>query len=261
MKTRSKSRTRKASRTRAYDLHNHVIPEQVVQAIRRHPDRFGTRIEEKDGKRYFDSHGRMTELLPEFCDVEAKLAWMDRVGMDVSRDFGRAADLLLLARARSRDRDHPARERRHRADGGAAPGPAARHGAPADAGSRRRDRRARAGGEGVPFQGRRAGHLDRGAAARGHEIPQGAEGDRAARAVRLHASLPVPGQRRDGQLLPAQLRRLPARHHDDGGAPHVQRRARRAEDGCASCSRTAAVSCRTRSGASCTGTTCGPSRR
>src|SRR6185436_15477114 len=59
-------------------------PERVVQAIRRNPERYGTRIEEKDGKRYFDSHGRMTELLPEFCDVEAKIAWMDRVRLDVA---------------------------------------------------------------------------------------------------------------------------------------------------------------------------------
>ena len=50
----------------------------------RNPERFGTRIEERNGKRYFDSHGRMTELLPEFCDVEAKIDWMDRVGLDVA---------------------------------------------------------------------------------------------------------------------------------------------------------------------------------
>jgi aminocarboxymuconate-semialdehyde decarboxylase len=73
-----------ASRPATYDLHNHVIPETVVQAIQRHPDRYGTRIELREGKRWFDSHGRMTELLPEFCDAEAKVAWMDRVGMDVS---------------------------------------------------------------------------------------------------------------------------------------------------------------------------------
>ena len=65
-------------------MHNHVIPMPVVNAMERNPQRFGTRIEMRDGKRYFDSHGRMTELLPEFCDIEAKIAWMDRVGMDVS---------------------------------------------------------------------------------------------------------------------------------------------------------------------------------
>src|SRR5688572_28624167 len=86
-KGRIKSTGKRKARGRkpaTYDLHNHVIPESVVQAIRRHPDRYGTRIEERDGKRYFDSHGRMTELLPEFCDPAAKIAWMDRVGMDVA---------------------------------------------------------------------------------------------------------------------------------------------------------------------------------
>ncbi|HKA46186.1 MAG TPA: amidohydrolase family protein [Burkholderiales bacterium] len=67
-----------------YDLHNHVIPPAVIDAIIRNPERFGTRIEERDGKRYFDSHGRMTELLPEFCDAEAKIAWMDRVGLGIA---------------------------------------------------------------------------------------------------------------------------------------------------------------------------------
>lgn len=81
MAAKSKSRARKA---KTYDLHNHVIPEGVVQAIQRNPERYGTHVEIRNGKRYFDSHGRMTELLPEFCDIEAKIAWMDRSGMDVS---------------------------------------------------------------------------------------------------------------------------------------------------------------------------------
>jgi aminocarboxymuconate-semialdehyde decarboxylase len=67
-----------------YDLHNHVIPPAVVDAIRRNPERFGTRIVDRDGKPYFDAHGRMTELLPEFDHVEAKIEWMDRAGMDVA---------------------------------------------------------------------------------------------------------------------------------------------------------------------------------
>jgi aminocarboxymuconate-semialdehyde decarboxylase len=81
MKTKKKSSGRKL---KAYDMHNHVIPMTVVNAMERNPERFGTRIEMRDGKRYFDSHGRMTELKPEFCDPEAKLAWMDRVGIDVA---------------------------------------------------------------------------------------------------------------------------------------------------------------------------------
>jgi aminocarboxymuconate-semialdehyde decarboxylase len=66
------------------DLHNHVIPPTIVDALLRKPDRFGMKIEEKGGKRYFNSHGRMTELLPDFCDVEAKIAWMDRKGIDIA---------------------------------------------------------------------------------------------------------------------------------------------------------------------------------
>ncbi len=66
------------------DLHNHVIPPTVVDAITRHPDRFGMNIEEKGGKRYFNSHGRMTELLPTFYDVDAKVEWMDRKGLDIA---------------------------------------------------------------------------------------------------------------------------------------------------------------------------------
>jgi aminocarboxymuconate-semialdehyde decarboxylase len=87
MKSRKKTSARKSPRTRkvrTYDLHNHVIPEGVVQAIERNPERYGTRIEVRNGKRYFDAHGRLAELLPEFHDPEAKVAWMDRVGMDVA---------------------------------------------------------------------------------------------------------------------------------------------------------------------------------
>ncbi len=66
------------------DLHNHVIPPAIVDAITRKPDRFGMKFEEKGGKRYFNAHGRMTELLPEFYDIDAKVAWMDRKGLDIA---------------------------------------------------------------------------------------------------------------------------------------------------------------------------------
>ena len=41
MKSRKEGSTRKA---KTYDLHNHVIPATVIEAIRRNPDRYGTRI-------------------------------------------------------------------------------------------------------------------------------------------------------------------------------------------------------------------------
>ena len=66
------------------DLHNHVIPPTIIDAIQRDPERFGTRFEERDGKRYFNSHGRMAELQPAFYSVDAKVEWMDRVGLDIA---------------------------------------------------------------------------------------------------------------------------------------------------------------------------------
>jgi aminocarboxymuconate-semialdehyde decarboxylase len=73
-----------AGKARTYDLHNHVVPESVIQAVKRDPKRYGRRVVEKKGKRYFDAHGRLIELRQEFFDVEAKIDWMDRAGMDVS---------------------------------------------------------------------------------------------------------------------------------------------------------------------------------
>lgn len=66
------------------DLHNHVIPETVVEAIKNEPGKFGTELKVEGGKRYFDNHGVLAELLPEFCDADAKVEWMDRVKLDVA---------------------------------------------------------------------------------------------------------------------------------------------------------------------------------
>ena len=66
------------------DLHNHVIPLTIVEAIERDPGRFATKIEMRNGKRYFNSHGYMTELLPAFYDAEAKIEWMNRKGIDIA---------------------------------------------------------------------------------------------------------------------------------------------------------------------------------
>lgn len=66
------------------DLHNHVIPPTMIAALERDPDRFGLKIEDKDGKRYFNAHGKLAELQQTFYDADAKVAWMDKVGMDIS---------------------------------------------------------------------------------------------------------------------------------------------------------------------------------
>jgi aminocarboxymuconate-semialdehyde decarboxylase len=66
------------------DLHNHVIPPTVIDAISKNPDRYGTRIEEKDGKRYFSVHGPSAELQKPYYDVDAKVEWMDRNRVDIA---------------------------------------------------------------------------------------------------------------------------------------------------------------------------------
>ena len=66
------------------DLHNHVIPPTIVDAITHNPTRYGMNIEEKDGKRYFNSHGRPAELQAVFYDADAKVEWMDRNKLDVA---------------------------------------------------------------------------------------------------------------------------------------------------------------------------------
>ena len=66
------------------DLHNHVIPPTIVAALERDPRRYGMSIDEKNGKRYFNSHGRPAELLKVFYDAEAKVEWMDSNKLDIA---------------------------------------------------------------------------------------------------------------------------------------------------------------------------------
>jgi aminocarboxymuconate-semialdehyde decarboxylase len=66
------------------DLHNHVVPPTIVDAIAANPSRYGTKFELKNGRRYFSVHGPLAELKPEFYDVGAKVAWLDRVGLDIA---------------------------------------------------------------------------------------------------------------------------------------------------------------------------------
>jgi aminocarboxymuconate-semialdehyde decarboxylase len=66
------------------DLHSHVIPPTIVDALRREPASFGAKIEEREDKLYYSSHGWSSELFPSFYDVDAKLEWMDRVGLSLS---------------------------------------------------------------------------------------------------------------------------------------------------------------------------------
>jgi aminocarboxymuconate-semialdehyde decarboxylase len=66
------------------DFHSHVIPESIIAAMRRDPERYATRIEDQGGKRYLARGKLRLELLAEFSVAEAKLEAMDRKGIEIS---------------------------------------------------------------------------------------------------------------------------------------------------------------------------------
>jgi aminocarboxymuconate-semialdehyde decarboxylase len=66
------------------DLHSHVIPETIVQAMREQPQLYNTKIEGEGHARVFVRGKVRFDLLPEFYDADAKVESMDRKGIDVS---------------------------------------------------------------------------------------------------------------------------------------------------------------------------------
>jgi aminocarboxymuconate-semialdehyde decarboxylase len=67
------------------DFHSHVIPQAFVAAIEAAPVRIAARIEGQGAtRRVVHDQGYIYPLFPEFIDVGAKLAAMDRKGIDVS---------------------------------------------------------------------------------------------------------------------------------------------------------------------------------
>ncbi|MBC7780906.1 MAG: amidohydrolase [Proteobacteria bacterium] len=71
--------------SRRIDVHSHVIPGEIMQAIERDPARFQMRFEEREGKRRIVREGgNVFPVFPEFSDPAVKVAGMDRKGLDVS---------------------------------------------------------------------------------------------------------------------------------------------------------------------------------
>jgi len=67
------------------DVHSHVIPLEMLQAIERNPGRYQMRFEEKDGKRRIVRDGGHTfPVFEEFYDPAVKVKGMDRKGLDIS---------------------------------------------------------------------------------------------------------------------------------------------------------------------------------
>ncbi len=70
---------------RRIDLHSHVIPSGMLEAIARDPDRFQMRLETRNGApKIVREGGNVFPLHTEFSDADLKIASMDRKGLDVS---------------------------------------------------------------------------------------------------------------------------------------------------------------------------------
>ena len=74
------------------DLHTHVVPQTLISALSADSARFrvpgelknGIRTVEHDGRPHWDTNGRLKEIERELYDTDAKVAEMDRMGVDVS---------------------------------------------------------------------------------------------------------------------------------------------------------------------------------
>jgi aminocarboxymuconate-semialdehyde decarboxylase len=73
------------SRTKRVDVHSHVLPQELMEAIRQRPRDFQMRVEGAGEKEIFvrdDRHS--TPVYAEFYDADAKVEGMDRKGIDIS---------------------------------------------------------------------------------------------------------------------------------------------------------------------------------
>jgi aminocarboxymuconate-semialdehyde decarboxylase len=78
--------------TKNIDLHTHVVPPNLIEAMMRAPERFGAKgsagngvkVVERGGKLYWETNARLTEIERPLYDVDAKIAEMDRMRVDIS---------------------------------------------------------------------------------------------------------------------------------------------------------------------------------
>lgn len=79
------ARKKTATGRRRIDVHSHVIPAEVLQAIQNDPARFQMRFEQQEGRQRIVREGGNTfPVFKEFSDAATKVAGMDRKGLDVS---------------------------------------------------------------------------------------------------------------------------------------------------------------------------------
>ena len=77
---------------KVYDLHTHVIPPNLIDVLLKSPERFGVkdatahgvRVIERDGVLHLERSARRYEINRELYDIDAKLAAMERMKIDIS---------------------------------------------------------------------------------------------------------------------------------------------------------------------------------
>lgn len=75
----------KKSRVKRIDVHSHVVPREMLDALTAQPGRFGMRyIDEPGHRRVAKDGGGGQPVFDEFFDAAAKVRGMDRKGLDVS---------------------------------------------------------------------------------------------------------------------------------------------------------------------------------
>ena len=71
--------------TKRVDVHSHVFPREMLDLVRARPDDFGMRFDNATGtERLLRTDGHVSPLFDEFHDAAAKVAGMDRKGLDIS---------------------------------------------------------------------------------------------------------------------------------------------------------------------------------
>jgi aminocarboxymuconate-semialdehyde decarboxylase len=70
-------------KTKRIDVHSHVIPAGMLRALEANPARYEMRVD-SERKRLVRPDGAALPLFDEFCDPAAKIAGMDRKGLDIS---------------------------------------------------------------------------------------------------------------------------------------------------------------------------------
>ena len=83
MSTKKKAASRK---TKRIDVHSHVVPKEMLDALKANPQRFGMRYldDDKTHRRLAKDGGGGQPVFDEFYDPTAKVKGMDRKGLDVS---------------------------------------------------------------------------------------------------------------------------------------------------------------------------------